>query len=157
MAEEPAPGYESTALAGKLTEAQLDAIVEKFVHTSDVGLIARALDIPRALVLEALENGTLAERALKAKRNAATVRFLGLAIDRMLAVLAMPASKGSTHEALQAARLLRDLLGLKSESPAEPAEPKRGPGRPRKEPVDPPAPKTRLGPLERALAELGDD
>lgn len=137
--------YEETALAGKLTEEQLDAIIAAFVRTSDIGLIARSLDLPRALVLAALEDGTLAARALAAKKNAATVRFIGLTIDRMLAVLALPASKGSTHEALQAARLLRDLLGLQSV-----VTPPSEPGKPAADVTAPPAAKS----LEQALAEL---
>jgi hypothetical protein len=173
-AVQPAASYEETALAGALTEAQLDAIVEKFVHTSDVGLIARSLDIPRRLVLEALEDGTLAERALRAKRTASTVRFLGLAIDRLLSALALPPGRNSTSETVATARLLRDILGLRADILAtrHPKPPKeKAPSEPKPEPppeekpepkkrgrpaAPKPPPEPKLGALERALLEIGD-
>ena len=141
--------YEDTALAGKLSDEQLDQLIAAFVKNSDVIEIAHALDLPRELVLAALEDGTIAERALATKRNAAALRFMGSAIDQLQTVLELPMAMSSPAEKVQAIKLLRDLLGL----------------RPAGQRLDRPAPKAKDktsdkpkgGALEAALSGGDDD
>jgi hypothetical protein len=142
------PSYEDTALAGQLTPEQQDALIAAFVKDSDVTLIAHELDMPRELVLAALEDGSLAERALAAKRSAAACRFMGLAIDQLTTVLETPLAMSSGAEKISAIKLLHNLLGLRPAAPpralAAPKEPKS-------------ADKPRQGALEAALAEDYED
>jgi dsRNA-specific ribonuclease len=143
--------YEETALRGSLTEEQLDRLVEAFVSDSDVAAIARRLNVPRQLVLDALENGALAERALRAKRNAWLVRFYGVAMDRLQTVLEL--GRKDTAETIAAIKLQRELLEGAAEAFGLPKpEPEKRPvGRPRKEIAE----KKVVGSLAAALRELG--
>lgn len=142
------PTYEDTLLAGKLTDDQLDSIVAEFVANSDIGVIAAKLDLPRALVLQAFEDGTLQDRALAAKKGAAVVRFMGTAIDQLLVVVENPLALSSGSEKLTAIKLLRDLLGLR---PVERLNPK--PPRSKKEPAG----KHKVGAFEAALTSEDED
>lgn len=122
--------YEETALAGALTEEQLDKLVMAFVRTADVHAIASALDLPVDLVLRALEDGTLVARALSAKRYALAMRFIAKSMDRLQFIIESPAS--SPREVMWAVEMLKELLGVQPpravrvvevEAPAAPAEP----------------------------------
>lgn len=143
----PLASYEDTLLAGELSDAQLDAIVAEFVTNSDITHIAHQLDLPRALVLRALEDGTLAERAMQAKKGAAVVRFMGAAIDQLLAVVEQPMAMSSGPEKIAAIKLLRELLGLR---PTDRPRAAKAAGKEE-------TPKTKQGALEAALMEDDDE
>lgn len=107
------PSFEDSLLANQLTEVQLDALVLAFVKSADVNDIAAELSLPKSLILRALDDDSVSSRALAAKRGAALPRFLGLAMDQLLTLMASPLATCSVAEKLAAMKMLRDLLGLR--------------------------------------------
>lgn len=146
----PIRSHEDVALSRGLTDEECDALVAEFVNNSDVIAIATKLDLPTDLVLRALEDGRLAIRALAAKRGSAVVRFTGMAIDRLLAIIDDGPGKRDTREVLQSIKLLGDILNVDG-------APKARVGRPNSKPTPADEAKARRGAFEDALPGEEDD
>lgn len=119
--------HEDTLLAGELTDAQIDELVAAFVVDSDPVAIAHRLDLPKAMVLAALEDGTISARAAAAKRHGVAIRFLGGALDTLQGVLDSHGSmRDSTKDKLLAIKLMQELLGASGQQDVIAPAPKRG-------------------------------
>ena len=132
--------YEETLLSGELTEDQCDAIIDAYARTRDYLAISGELDIPVPLIRAALENGTLAQRAVRTKLGGAKVEFLQIALGHLLDAVRLPVSSITPTDRIRAIKLLKEIL--------DDSEPAKGRGRPKK-----PAAKeeSKPGSLERAL------
>ena len=88
-----------------LTREQLDEIVELFANDARIALIAREMKVPATIIREALADPELAADALLRKQHLYAVELVGLAFDRLAAVI----RDGQPQHMLQATRLLHTL------------------------------------------------
>jgi len=95
----------SDIVVTKLTQDQIDEIVERFAHDAQIGLIARDMKLEQTVVREALADPSLAAVALQRKQHLYAVELVGLAFDRLADLI----RDGEPQHMLQATRLLHTL------------------------------------------------
>lgn len=109
--------YEATALAGKLDAAQRQALIEAFAEDSNLETIVQRLNLPHDLVVEALSDETLITDALRLKRAAIGLRFVGIAYDALLALVQARDTRAAQR--IGAIKLLGELLSTDLPTPTE--------------------------------------